>query len=130
MDGIKKLLGGLAAPFTTATAGGTAFRDFFIAAGVVIAMFGTLGILSQAQVDYIQHVSEVISGNWPAITTVVGFLMYIGMSIYRSVSFSMSDKAMDVGKKIDAEVAPAAPITIVTPEGQADIEVPGVSVKP
>lgn len=117
------MLGKLLSPFTTARASGVAFRDIFIMVGVLIGALGSLGILSADQVATLRHVVEDVSGQWPQITFSVGSLMAIGMSVYRSIAKSSSDKAAEAGKRIDAEVPKDAPVIIKTPSGQPDIVV-------
>lgn len=124
------MLGKLLSPFTTATAGGIAFRDFFIALGSLIAAASSLGWLSDAQAAYLKQVLDAILGNWAPLTLVVGTLMYGGMTIYRSALFAMSNKAAEVAKQVDAKVAPSAPVVINTPPGVPDIVVAGTGTPP
>lgn len=119
------MLGTLLKPFTTATAGGTAFRDLFLAAGVIIGMLGTLGVLDAAQVQKLRAVVETISGQWPALVIAFGTIMTAGMSIYRSLNFSSSDKALEAAKQIDEKIAPDMPVIIKTPGNAPDIKVSG-----
>lgn len=123
------MLGKLLTPFTTATAGGTVFRDVFIMAGSIITLLGLLGVLSSEQVDALKKVITDISGNWPAIAAAFGLLMASGMSIYRALFMSSSNKAAEAAHKIDAELPPSARVEIVTPPGQPNIVVPSKPAK-
>lgn len=110
-------------PFTTARASGVAFRDVFIMVGVLLGALGSLGVLSPEQVETLRRVVEDVSGQWPQIIAAVGVLMTIGMSIYRAIFKSSSDKAADVGKRVDADLPGDAPVVIKTAAGQPDIVV-------
>jgi len=115
------MLGKLLSPFTTATAGGTVFRDLFIAAGAIITILGALGVVSQDQVDALRAAVTKISDH--AVLTAVGVLMAVGMSAYRAIFKSSSNKAAEASKRIDAEMPKDAPVIIKTPSGQPDIVV-------
>ncbi|MDI6026702.1 hypothetical protein QBK99_10920 [Corticibacterium sp. UT-5YL-CI-8] len=112
-------------PLTTATATGTVFRDVFIMVGVLIGLLGTFGVLTPEQVEELKRTVEAISGQWPAIMGALGLLMAAGMSIYRAVFKSSSNKAAEAAKLIDEKLAPSAPVEIITPPGVPDILVPG-----
>lgn len=117
------MLGKLLAPFTTARASGVAFRDVFIMVGVLIGALGSLGVLSPEQVAGLRRAVEDISGQWPQIMLALGTLMTVGMTIYRAVFKSSSDKAAEAGKRIDAEVPKDDAVVIKTPPGTPDIVV-------
>jgi len=111
-------------PFTTAKAGGVVLRDVVIAVGSIIALLGILGVLTPQQVADLTKAVEDLSGQWPAIVAAFGTLMAVGMSIYRTLTKSSSDKAAEVAKEVDAKVPVASPVVIKTPEGKPDIIVP------
>lgn len=110
-------------PFTTATAGGTVFRDAFIAVSSIVAVLGTLGVLGPEQVEALRQAVDNISGQWPQIVTALGAVGAAGMSIYRALYKSSSDKAAEAAHQIDTQLAPAEPVVIKTPSGQPDITV-------
>ena len=115
------MLGKLLAPFTTATAGGTIFRDVFIMIGTMLTLLSLVGVLTPAQVEELRSVVDEISGQWPQIMTAVGFIMAAGMSIYRAVFKSSSNKAAVAAKEIDKAVPFEEPVRILTPAGSPDI---------
>lgn len=108
-------------PFTTAGASGTVFRDVVIAIGAVLTILGTLGWLSQDQVDAIMKQINVIAD--PKVLASLGLLLGIGMSWYRAVFRSTSDKAAEAARKIDAQLPASDTVVIKTPSGQPDIVV-------
>jgi len=119
------MLGKLLSPFTTAAPVGVALRDVVVALGALITLLGILGVLTPEQVKELQRIVEDVSGQWPALMTAFGFLLGAGMSIYRIVFKSSSDKAAEAGKQIDAKLAPEAKVEIVTPGSGPNIVVPG-----
>lgn len=121
------MLGKLLTPFTTATASGTVFRDVFIMVGAVITILGALGIVSQEQVAALRAAVTKLSD--PAVLAAIGILMAAGMSAYRAVFKSSSNKAADAAKAIDAKLDPEEQVVIKTPAGVPDIVVPGAVSK-
>lgn len=105
-------------PITTARPVGVAVRDGIVIAGSIIAVLGVLGLLSPEQVAELTQAA-------PAFMTALGAVITGGMSIYRVVTKSHSDKAAEVAKEVDAKVPAAAPVEIKTPPGVPDIVVPG-----
>lgn len=115
-------------PFTTAEASGTVFRDSVIAFAAILTILGTLGILSQDQVDAIMVQVNKISD--PKVLASLGILMGIGMSWYRAVFRSRSDKADAVAKMVDKELPKMADVTILTPGDQPNITIPATKTNP
>lgn len=115
------MLGKLLKPFTTATAGGTVFRDFIISAGSIVAILGLLGLLTPEQQAAIEDFLKQISS--PAMTLALGSLAVSLMSIYRALFMSSSDKAAKVAKEVDAKIDPGSDVVIKTPAGVPDIVV-------
>lgn len=107
----------LLSPLTTATSLGVATRDLVMSVGAIITVLGVLGFLDEEQV---KGLTEQV----PTLLTALGAVAWAGVSIYRIVTKSSSDKAAEAGKKIDAELPAASPVVIRTPEGQSDIIVP------
>lgn len=117
------MLGNLLKPFTTATAGGTVFRDVFIMISTMLGLLGMVGVLSPEQVEELKKIVEDLSGQWPAIMLALGTIGAAGMSIYRALFKSSSNKAAEVAKEVDAKIPPAETVVIKTPGDQADIRV-------
>lgn len=105
-------------PITTARPVGVAVRDGVVVIGSIIAVLGVLGLLTPEQVAELTQAA-------PAFMTALGAVLAGGMSIYRVVTKSHSDKAAEVAKEVDAKVPAAAPVEIKTPPGVPDIVVSG-----
>lgn len=105
-------------PITTARPVGVAVRDGIVIVGSIIAVLGVLGLLTPEQVAELTQAA-------PALMTAIGAAITGGMSAYRILTKSHSDKAAEVAKEVDAKVPPAAPVEIKTPSGVPDILVPG-----
>lgn len=114
----------LLTPFTTATAGGTVFRDAFIAVGIILSMLGTIGWLDTEQVIALQKAVEDLSGQWPAILALFGVLSSIGMTIYRALFKSSSNRGAALAKKTDAEIPPNVSVKVEAPSTGQTITVP------
>lgn len=108
-------------PFTTSTAGGTAFRELYQLVTALITILGILGWLSQDQVTALLAQLKTLAS--PEMVAAVGAILFALMSIYRIFFKSSSDKAAEVAKKVDAEIPAAASVVIQTPVGQPDIVV-------
>ena len=106
----------LLAPFTTAAPSGVALRDLITGAGAVIAVLGVLGFLTPEQV-------AELTKQAPGLLVAAGTLIYGGMSVYRILFKSSSDKAAEVARQVDAKIDPASTVVIKTPPGVKDIEV-------
>jgi hypothetical protein len=119
----KTMLGKLLTPFTTAAPIGVAIRDVAVSLGVILATLGTLGMLSAEQVDQFRSYLETITD--PTVIAAFGVLLGAGTSIYRIVAKSMSDKAAEVAKEVDAKIPKADPVEIKTPGPGPNITVPG-----
>jgi hypothetical protein len=117
------MLGNLLKPFTTATASGTIFRDVFIMIGSIITILGIVGVLTPEQVEDLRKAVEEFSGQWPAFMAAAGIVMASGMSIYRALFKSSSDKAAVSAQQIDARLPANEPVIIKTPAGVPDIVV-------
>jgi hypothetical protein len=100
------MLGKLLTPFTTAAPLGVAMRDVVVSIGVILAMLGTLGLLTPEQVDQIKDYLATITD--PAVLAAFGVLMGTGMSIYRIIAKSMSDRGAEVAKETDAKIPKTA----------------------
>jgi hypothetical protein len=111
-------------PFTTATGGGTIFRDVFIMIGTVIGLLGAIGVLTPEQAAELNKTVETLSGQWPALVAAIGAVMAAGMSIYRAIFMSSSNKAHEAAKEIDEKLPAKADVVIQTPGNQPDIVVP------
>lgn len=111
------MLGKIFSPFTSATAGGVATRDVTMIIGAILAVLGVLGFLSEDQV-------KSLTEQAPVIFTAIGTVVTIGMSIYRIITKSSSDKAAEAAKEIDAKVPVSSPVEIVTPGNAPNIIVP------
>ncbi|HTV67503.1 MAG TPA: hypothetical protein VMF90_03105 [Rhizobiaceae bacterium] len=109
---LEKLL----SPLTTAKASGVVLRDAIVVVGSIIAILGMLGFLSPEQV-------EELTRQAPALLTALGTAIVAGMSIYRAVFKSSSDKAAVAAKEIDTKLPVNASVKIETPAGQPDIVV-------
>lgn len=83
-----------------------------------IAILGALlvarGVIQEADITTLQTVAELAAG----------FVMAVVPPLYAIVT-RPSAKAMTAAKAIDRELAPESPVIIKTPEGRADIRVPG-----
>lgn len=110
-------------PLTTARASGVVFRDAVIAVGAIISLLGIIGVLTPQQVIELQRTVDTISGQWPQIALAVGALMAAGMSVYRALYKSSSDKAAEVAARVDAEVPKDDMVVVKTPPGEPDIVV-------
>ena len=103
-------------PLTTARPVGTIIRDVFVALGAIIAILGTIGVLTEDQVAAIKQQIEIISGQAPALLLAGGVLVTAVTSILRTLKFSSSDKAAQAAKAIDKEIPSAAPVVIKAPD--------------
>jgi hypothetical protein len=115
------MLGKLLSPLTTAAPIGVIIRDVVVALGTILATLGSLELLTPEQIATIQKWLDAIAD--PAFITAIGALMTIGMMIYRALAKSMSDKAAEVAKQVDAKIPPADTVVVKTPGSQADIRV-------
>lgn len=120
------MLAKIFAPFTSATGTGVTIRDVTMLIGSLLAILGILGILSPDQVDAIKKQVEVLTD--PKLLTALGFAITAGVSIYRNITKSSSDKAAAVAKEVDAGVKDgvllkSAPVVIKTPGKSEDIVV-------
>ncbi len=104
-------------PLTTAEPVGVVSRDLIVIVGSIIAVLGALGLLTP------QQVAE-LTKQAPALMAAIGTIMVAGMSIYRAVFKSTSDKAAAAAKQIDAKLPKDAPVKIETPGNAPDIIVP------
>jgi hypothetical protein len=111
-------------PLTTARAGGVVFRDAFIAVGALITLLGIVGVLTPDQVIELKRVVEDISGQWPAIAMALGALMTAGMSFYRAIYKSSSDRAAEVAKQVDEKLPPNVGMTLTTPGDLPNLTLP------
>lgn len=118
------MLSKLLTPFTTATAGGVVFRDLFIAVGAIISLLGIVGALTPQQAAELRQTVDEISGQWPQIVAAFGVIMAAGMSAYRAIAKSMSNRAAEVAKVTDESVPVDMPVRIQTPANVPDIIVP------
>jgi hypothetical protein len=117
------MLDKLLSPLTTARPVGTVIRDVLVALGAIVAILGTIGVLTEDQVAAIKEQIEVLSGQAPALLLAGGVLITAITSILRTVKFSSSDKAAEVAKQVDDKIPPAATVVIETPAGTPDIRV-------
>lgn len=117
------MLDKLLSPLTTARPVGTIIRDVLVALGAIIAILGTIGVLTEDQVAAIKQQIEIISGQAPALLLAGGVLVTAITSILRTVKFSSSDKAAEVAKEVDDKIPAASTVVIPTPEGVPDIVV-------
>lgn len=116
-------MGKLLSIFTTAAPIGVATRDIVVIIGAVLSMLGILGVLTPEEISQLRAIVDDITGNWPAIMASVGVITTAGMSVYRILRKSSSDKAAEAAKKIDAQVPKEASVVIKTPAGKPDIVV-------
>lgn len=112
------MLGKLLTPFTTAAAYGTATRYITVIATTALAVLGLLGVLSQDKVD-------TLRGQVPELVAAVSGLVALLIAAYGTVTKSSSDKAAEVAKKVDEQIAPDMPVIIKTPGSAPDIKVSG-----
>lgn len=117
------MLSKLLTPLTTSRPIGTVIRDLLVALGAIVAILGTLGVLTEDQVAAIKVQIEVLSGQAPALLLAGGVLVTAVTSILRTVNFSSSDKAAEVAKQVDDKIPAAVTVVIPTPEGVPDIVV-------
>lgn len=115
------MLSKLFSPLTTAAPIGVAIRDAVVAVGVLLTTLGTLGLLSAEQRDAVQHWITTVSD--PSVIAAVGVLLGLGMSIYRQVTKSMTDKAAEVAKEVDAKVPKDDTVTVKSPSLSTPIKV-------
>lgn len=106
------MLGRILAPFTTATATGTVLRDLVVALGAILAILGGFGVLSPEQVAVLQQQIAVITD--PKVVAAFGVLMAAGMSTYRALWKSSSDKAAEVSKEVDKTIPKDRDVAIVS----------------
>lgn len=111
------MFGKLLTPFTTAAGTGVAVRYLTTIIGAILAILGALGLLSPEQI-------EIITREVPGLLAALAGLYAAGMVVYATMTKSSSDKAAEVAKKVDAEIAPESPVVIRTPAGAPDIVVP------
>jgi len=116
---LEKLL----SPLTTAKASGVLLRDLTVIVGSILTIAGILGYLSPEQIEAIKQQINTISQNLPLVLTALGAMMAAGMSIYRTLFKSTSDKAAEAAKQIDKKLPADAPVKIETPGKQPDIVV-------
>lgn len=119
------MLDKLLSPLTTARPIGTVIRDLLVAIGAIVAILGTIGLLSEEQVTAIKEQIEVLSGQAPALLLAGGVLVTAITSILRTLKFSSSDKAAEAAQEIDKKIPPAAPVEIKTPGSAPDIFIRG-----
>ena len=105
-------------PLTTAAQSGVIIRYVTAMLGSVVALLGVLGFLSEEQV-------RALTEQAPVIMTALGSIVSGAVVVYAAITKSSSDKAAEVAKQVDAQVAPAESVTIKTPEDQPDIVVAG-----
>lgn len=117
------MLGKLTSLFTTAKPIGVAIRDITMMVGAVLAVLGALGVLTPQQVLDLTRLVEEISGQVPALLAGAGVLIAGGVSFYRIVTKSSSDKAQEMAKTIDQLVPAGAPILVKTPPGLDDVQI-------
>jgi hypothetical protein len=117
---LEKLL----SPFTTATSAGVTIRYIITIITSMLAILGTLGLLTPEQVEDVLRKVQEISGQLPALLAAVSGLIAVFVPIYAAMTKSSSDKAAKVAKEVDEQIPASAPVTIKTPEGVPDIVVP------
>lgn len=108
-------------PFTTSKPIGVAVRDVAVSLGVILAMLGTLGMLTPDQVEEIKGYLATVTD--PAVLAAFGVLLGTGTSIYRTLTKSHTDKAAKVAKEVDAKIPKADDVTIQTAGHQPNIVV-------
>lgn len=112
----------LFSPLTAAGKTGTTIRDIVMVVGAILAMLGTLGILSPEQIDTVKaHIATMTS---PPMLAAIGTIMTVGVSIYRNITKAVSAKALDAAKEIDAKLPKGEDVEIVTPGSAPNIIVP------
>lgn len=84
-------------PLTTATPAGVATRDLVVIVGSIIAVLGALGFLTPDQVAELTRQA-------PVLLTAIGTIMVAGMSLYRALFKSSSNKAAEVAKQVDKSI--------------------------
>jgi hypothetical protein len=116
---LEKLL----SPFTTATSAGVTIRYIITIITSMLAILGTLGLLTPGQVEDVLRKVQEISGQLPALLAAVSGLIAVFVPIYAAMTKSSSDKAAKVAKEVDEQIPASAPVTIKTPDGVPDIVV-------
>lgn len=101
---------------TTAEPIGVATRDIVVIVGAALTVLGTLGLLTEEQV-------QTLTEQAPILLASLGAVMTVGMSVYRTITKSMSDRAAEVAKETDAAIPPSQTVTVKTPAGEPDIKV-------
>lgn len=115
---LGKLLSPIFKPFTTATAGGVNTRYLTLIATTVLTFIGVLKWLSPEQI-------EELKGLLPQFVEAIAAAIGLAVYAYGVLTKSSSDKAAEAAKEIDAKLAPAEKVEIVTPGTGANIVIPG-----
>lgn len=117
---LEKLL----SPLTTAAPIGVAARSLLSLVLALITFLAVLGWLTPEQAEALNKTVNDIAGQLPGLIAALSAFALAALEAYRIISKSMTDKAAEAAKAIDAEVPPGAPVRIQTPEGVPDIIVP------
>ncbi|WP_133304817.1 hypothetical protein [Mesorhizobium sp. DCY119] len=91
--------------------------------GSIITILGLVGVLTPQQVEDLRKAVEEFSGQWSAMMAAAVIVMASGMTIYRALLKSRSDKAAVSAQQIDARLPASEPVIIKTPAGVPDIVV-------
>jgi hypothetical protein len=117
---LKKLL----SPLTTATASGVGTRYLVSQVGAILAILGVFGLLTEDQRKVILDNVEVLG---PTLILAWGGVQWAWPTLYAMITKSSSNKAAEVAKAVDKEIAPAEPVEIITEGTGPNIVIPGKS---
>jgi len=112
-------------PFTSPEAFGVAVRYVTTNLLSLIALLGTMAALSPEQVMELTKAVNDFMAQLPGLFSTISGLGSIALTAYAVLTKAFSAKAAEAAKEIDKNVPPAAPVEIVTPDGQPNIIVPG-----
>lgn len=121
------MLDKLLSPLTTAAPIGVAARSLLSLVLALIMFLSVLGWLTPEQAEALNKTVNDIAGQLPGLLAAVSAFALAVLEAYRIISKSMSDKAAEAGKQIDAKLAPDETVVVKTPAGQSDIVVPAKS---